>query len=47
VSDDQPREDASEPINALHTALLGLFTAFMAVAFLLMLIGDQATARSF
>ncbi len=36
-----------EPINATHALLLGVFTTFMAVAFLLLLIGDQVTASTF
>ncbi len=35
------------PIDRTHAVFLGVFTTFMAVAFLLLLIGDQVTASTF
>ncbi|MDE3112927.1 MAG: hypothetical protein KGN00_11175 [Chloroflexota bacterium] len=43
--DDTATEDTR--IDRVQALLLGLFTTFLAIAFVLLLIGDQVTASSF
>lgn len=47
VSDDDAVSTDSGPIDRAQTIVLGLFTTFLAVAFVLLLIGDQVRASTF
>lgn len=47
MSDDDVTGTDDGGINGVHTLVLGLFTTFLAIAFVLLLIGDQVTAHSF
>ncbi|MBU6423423.1 MAG: hypothetical protein KGJ98_01780 [Chloroflexota bacterium] len=45
--DDDVTRRRDAPVSATQTLLLGVFTTFLALAFVLLLIGDQVSAHRF